>query len=120
MQTLGILYSASCLDWSQSVKTSSCQENIFIQNFKLIFYKKSFLPAGWVTKVALTEDNSIERSRELERDNHPGLLAGHVQARDLRHVGGLLPLLAERLNLGAAYLQRENERLGVSRPDPGT
>ena len=45
------------------------------------------LPAGWITEVTLAEDHAIEWRRELEVDNHPGLLTGHVQARDLRHVG---------------------------------
>ena len=59
--------------------------------------------------MALTEDNSIERSRKLERHNHPGLLAGHVQPRDLRHVAGLLPLLAKGLNLAMGNLGRVEE-----------
>ena len=49
--------------------------------------------------MSLAEDNSIEWSRELKRDDHPRLLAGHVQPGDLRHVAGLLPLLAQRLDL---------------------
>ena len=56
--------------------------------------------------MAFTEDNSIERSRELEGHDHPGLLAGDVQPGDLGHVGGLLPLLTERLDLAIAYLKR--------------
>ena len=62
--------------------------------------------------MALTEDNSIERSRELEGHDHPGLLAGDVQPGDLGHVGGLLPLLTERLDLAIAYLKRGEVRGG--------
>ena len=57
--------------------------------------------------MSLAEDNSIEWSRELKRDDHPRLLAGHVQPRDLRHVGRLLPLLTQRLNLPTGNLERE-------------
>ena len=56
--------------------------------------------------MSLAEDNSIKRSRELKRDDHPCLLAGHVQPRDLRHVAGLLPLLSKRLNLSMGNLGR--------------
>ena len=48
------------------------------------------LPAGWITEVTLAEDHAIEWRRELEVDDHPGLLAGHVQSRDLWHVPWLL------------------------------
>ena len=65
-----------------------------------------FLPAGRVAEVSLAEDNSIKWSRELERDDHPCLLAGHVQPRDLRHVAGLLPLLSKGLNLAMGNLGR--------------
>ena len=70
-----------------------------------------FLPAGWVAEVSLAEDNSIKWSRELERDDHPRLLAGHVQPGDLRHVGGLLPLLSEGLNLAIGNLGRVEDLL---------
>lgn len=56
--------------------------------------------------MSLAEDNSIKRSRELKRDDHPCLLTGHVQSRDLRHVAGLLPLLSKRLNLSMGNLGR--------------
>ena len=59
--------------------------------------------------MPLAEDNSIKWSRELKRDDHPCLLAGHVQPRDLRHVAGLLPLLAEGLNLSMGNLGRVEE-----------
>ena len=65
-----------------------------------------FLPAGWVAEVSLAEDNSIKWSRELKRDDHPSLLTGDVQPRDLRHVAGLLPLLSKGLNLAMGNLGR--------------
>ena len=57
--------------------------------------------------MSLAEDHSIEGGRELEGDDHPRLLAGHVQPRDLRHVGRLLPLLTQRLNLPTGDLERD-------------
>ena len=65
-----------------------------------------FLPAGWIAEVSLAEDNSIKWSRELKRDDHPSLLTGDVQPRDLRHVAGLLPLLSKGLNLAMGNLGR--------------
>ena len=42
------------------------------------------LPAGRVAEVALAEDDPVERSRELEVHRHPALLAGDVEAGDLK------------------------------------
>ena len=73
------------------------------------------LPARRVAEVPLTEHHPIEGGGELEADHHASLLAGHVQARDLRHVGrptlgpGHAPIyaaaLAERLNLTQGNLK---------------
>ena len=75
------------------------------------------LPAGWVAEVPLAEDDPVERSRELQVHRHPALLAGDVQARDLRHVGWAAlgashapvnaAALAERLDLTQAKLKHE-------------
>ena len=66
--------------------------------------------------MSLAEDNSIERSRELEGDDHACLLTGDVQPSYLRHVGRLLSLLTKRLNLSIGNL---GEREAVRRPREG-
>ena len=57
--------------------------------------------------MALAEDDPVEGGGELEVDDHPGLLAGHVQPRDLGHVTGptsLLALVSQRLYLATCTL----------------
>ena len=73
-----------------------------------------FLPAGRVAEVSLAEDNPIKWSGELERDDHPRLLTGHVQPSDLGHVARLLPLLSQGLNLPSGHLERKRVRCKVS------
>ena len=57
------------------------------------------LPASWVAKVSLAENNSIERCRELEVDNHSRLFTGDIQPSYLRHIIGLLSPGSYRLKL---------------------
>ena len=67
--------------------------------------------------MALAEHHPVEGGGELEADQHAGLLAGDVQARDLRHVGWptlstihapvYAAALAERLDLTQRNLKHE-------------
>ena len=67
--------------------------------------------------MALAEHHPVEGGGELEADQHAGLLAGDVQARDLWHVGWAAlgashapvnaAALAERLDLTQAKLKHE-------------
>ena len=65
--------------------------------------------------MALAEHHPVEGGGELEADQHAGLLAGDVQARDLRHVGWptlshapvYAAALAERLDLTQRKLKHE-------------
>ena len=65
--------------------------------------------------MALAEHHPVEGGGELEADQHAGLLAGDVQARDLRHVGWpalshapvYAATLAERLDLTQRKLKHE-------------
>ena len=57
--------------------------------------------------MALAEDDPVEGGGELEVDDHPSLLAGHVKPRDLRHVPGppaLLAFVSQRLYLATCTL----------------
>ena len=79
----------------------------------------ALLPACRVAEVPLAEHHPVEGGGELEADHHAGLLAGHVQPRDLRHVGGAAlpaqapvhpPTLAERLDLTQRMLKQGDMR----------
>ena len=84
---------------------------------KLVFYDIDYvndtideaddLPAGGIAEVPLAEDDPVEGGRELEVDDHPRLLAGHVQPRDLGHVARatrLLTFVSQRLYLATYTL----------------
>ena len=76
----------------------------------------SVLPARGVAEVPLAEDDAVEGRGEGEVHDHPGLLARHVQPRDLRHRARTraLPHLApQRLNLAADILKIFGECLKI-------
>ena len=68
----------------------------------------SVLPARGVAEVALAEHDAVEGRGEGEVHDHPRLLAGHVQPRDLGHVARatrLLTFVSQRLYLATYTLQ---------------